>query len=208
MEKTKKRKTYPNSIWNRERMRISASLSDCPLWERIKGFGRNIVWSMQRVKRGYSDYDVWGMDSYLQRLIPDMLITLKKNHHGAPTIDEDSDVCHAKWNKTLNRMIFLWRESNEETCSKKNPYEEEYLKCAEAFEKKYGFWGEKLRTKSEISEEKKKGLSTLHFMDEVPEYKEIYERYRAEEDRLEEYRHKCWSKAMDMLKEWYWDLWD
>ena len=66
----------------------------------------------------------------------------------------------------------------------------------------------RLRTKKEISEEKKTGLSTMHFMDEVPEYKDIHDKYRAEQERLDEYRHKCWSEAMDMLKEWYWDLWD
>lgn len=204
----KQRRIYPNSIWNRERMKNWARLSDCPLWERIRGVGQNIVWSMQRIKRGYSDYDVWNMDHYLQRLIPDMLLNLKKNRHGSPHLDEDDDACHAKWDKTLNKMIFLWRESNEETCSMKNPYEEEYFRCFEEFEKKYGTWGEKLRTKKELSSEKKTGLSTMRFMDEVPEYKDIHEKYRTEQERLDKYRHKCWSEAMDMLKEWYWDLWD
>ena len=56
--KEKRRGLFPNSVWNRERMKTSARLSDFPLWERIRGFGQDIVWSMQRIKRGYSDYDV------------------------------------------------------------------------------------------------------------------------------------------------------
>ena len=36
-----------------------------------------------------------------------------------------NDTCHEEWDKILERMIFLWRETDEESCSKKNPYEEE-----------------------------------------------------------------------------------
>ena len=36
-----------------------------------------------------------------------------------------NDTCHTEWNKILDKMIFLWRESREETCSRKNPFEEE-----------------------------------------------------------------------------------
>ena len=32
------------------------------------------------------------------------------------------------WNDILDRMIFLFEESNVDTCKKKNPYKEEYLK--------------------------------------------------------------------------------
>lgn len=41
-------------------------------------------------------------------------------------------------------MIFLLREASEETCTVKNPYEEENLKNHKEFTKKYGILGEKL----------------------------------------------------------------
>lgn len=49
---------------------------------------------------------------------------------------------------------------------------------------------------------------TIHFMDELPEYKEISDKYREEEKRLEEYRRKCKDEAIDMLKQYFYDLWD
>ena len=68
-------------------------------------------------------------------MIPDMLQNLKDTRHGSPGylgenyINEDgilvNDTCHEEWDKVLERMIFLWRETDEESCSKKNPYEEE-----------------------------------------------------------------------------------
>ena len=52
------------------------------------------------------------------------------------------------------------------------------------------------------------GGGTIHFMDELPEYKEISDKYREEEKRLEEYRRKCKDEAIDMLKQYFYDLWD
>ena len=185
----------------------------------IKHFGRCLKWSRQRVVRGYADCDVWSMFSYLQELMPDMLQHLKDNRHGSPGYlgenytNEDgilvNDTCHAEWDKILDRMIFLWRETDEETCSKKNPYEDEYMKAFSEFDEKYGFLGEKLQTKAELEENKKRGGGgTIHFMDEIPEYKEIYERHRVEDEKLEKYREECKDEAIDMLKEYFFSLWD
>lgn len=106
-------------------------------------------------------------------------------------------------------MIFLWRESNEDLCSKENSYEEEYWMADKEFEEKYGQWGEKLQTKEELEEIRKRGGGRiLHTMEEVPEYKEIYDKYFDEEQKIEEYRRRCKDEAIDLLKEHFYALWD
>ncbi len=41
---------------------------------------------------------------------------------------------------------------------------------------KYGFLGEKLQTEAELEANRKRGGGgTVHFMNELPEYKKIYE---------------------------------
>ena len=82
-----------------------------------------------------------------------MLQTLKDTRMGSPGFlgenytDEDgmlvNDTCHEEWDSILDKMIFLWREAREETCSKKNIYDEEHSKA----------------------------------MDELPEYKDISDKY-------------------------------
>ena len=106
------------------------------------------------------------------------------------------------------RMIFLWRESNEDTCTRKNPYEEEHYKARKEFIETYGVFGEKLQT-GEASEEVRKrwGGGAIHFMYEVPEYKEISDKYLAESKKLEEYRNTAKDEAMDLLKEHFFRLW-
>ena len=72
-----------------------------------------------------------------------------------------------------------------------------------------GFWGEKLQTEVELEENRKRGGGgTIHFMRELPEYKNISDKYFEEERKLEEYRSKCKDTAFDLLKEHFYALWD
>jgi hypothetical protein len=45
-------------------------------------------------------------------------------------------------------------------------------------------------------------------MNELPEYKEISDKYDEEQRQLEEYRRACKYEALDMLKKYFYDLWD
>ena len=219
MHMGKKSSFQVRNIWNKEDFDMCGLGKKNKFIAKIKHIKRCIRWSKQRIVRGYADVDRWDMCSYLQTLIPDMLQDLKENRLGSPsylgenyTNEEGmlvNDTCQEEWDKILDKMIFLWRESKEESCSRKNPYEAEYEKAFDEFTKKYGFLGEKLQTEAELEENKKRGGGgTLHYMDELTEYKEIYDLHSAEERKLEEYREQCKNGAMDMLKEYFFSLWD
>ncbi|KIR03546.1 hypothetical protein P261_02361 [Lachnospiraceae bacterium TWA4] len=85
------------------------------------------------------------MDAYLQELLPKMLLQLKETRTGSPGFLGENytdsngilqnDTCHEEWDKILNRMIFLWKESNERTCSKKNPYAKKHTQAYKQFSK-------------------------------------------------------------------------
>ena len=186
---------------------------------RIKHVKKCIRWSHQRAVRGYSDYDKWNMYSFLEKLIPEMLQDMRNNRHGSPNYLEESytnadgilvnDTCHDEWDKLLDHMIFLWRESAEDTCTRKNQYDEEYDKAHAEFTDKYGLLGEKLQTEEELKENRKRGGGcTMHFMDEIPEYKDISDKYNAKELELDTYRLGCKNEAMDLLKKHFYALWD
>lgn len=66
-----------------------------------------------------------------------------------------------------------------------------------------------MQTEEELEENRKRGGGgTIHFMKELPEYKEISEKYFKEEHKIEEYRSKCKDEALDLLKEHFYALWD
>ena len=63
-----------------------------------------------------------------------------------------------------------------------------YDKASKEFDDKYGRFGEKLQTEKEKERKLKRGEQTVHFMSEVPEYKEISDKYFEESHRIDEYR--------------------
>lgn len=209
---------YENNIWNKEGFQMCGLGARCRILATIKYTAKCIKWSWQRIVRGYADCDRWSIYDYLQTIIPDMLQDLRDQRMGSPScLGEDyvnesgilvNDTCHEEWNKILDRMIFLWREAKEETCSMKNPYEDEYMKAFVEFKEKYGMFGEKLQTEAEQERMHKTGARRCHFMDEVQEYKEIYDKHHEEDLRLEKYREQSKNEALDMLKEYFYYLWD
>ena len=83
------------------------------------------------------------------------------------------------------------------------------MKAFYEFTDKYGVLGEKLQTQEELEANRKRGDGgTVHFMSELPEYKEISEKYMAEEKNLEQYRIDCKDEVMDLMKEHFFALWD
>ena len=173
----------------------------------------NVRYSWQRITKGYCDKDLWSIDYWFMSIVPDMLQQFKNTKHGSPGvlgedyIDEDgircNDTCHEEWDKILEEMIFLFREMNEETCQKKNIFEEEHRKVQNEFEEKYGFFGEKLEANIEKSVGKR-----IHFPSELSEYKDIEDKYFECEKDLCSYREECKDKAFVLFAKWFYYLWD
>ena len=76
------------------------------------------------------------------------------------------------------------------------------------FTEKYGFFGEKLETEEEKEKRKKSGNRRVHFMSEIPEYAAIDKLYHEEEKRIDEYREKCKDEVFDLMKKYFFALWD
>lgn len=165
-------------------------------WNLARYIKKSLKWSWQRITRGFSDGDIWWMETYLQMLLPDMLQYLKDHRMGSPvclnrTDKPEDDSCHEEWDKVLDQMIFLWRESYEYSSSQKNPCEEAYSELLKKFFDKY----EDLGT----------GLAMMHC---DPKYKKVWDKYKQEEEKIILYRAECKNKALDMLKEYFCCLWD
>ena len=185
----------------------------------LKEFVRDLRRCHQRIWRGYCDYDIFAIDDWFLGLMPTMLEDFRDHLHGCPVAPDqishpvflDNEEKNSKdnelmneWRGVLNRMIFLLREANEETCKHENQYYDQYCKAEEEFEEKYGRFGKKL-----LTEEEKKGPGIRwHMMDEIAEYKPIHDLYFDEEKKLEAYRKECKEEAMALFNKWFYDLWD
>ena len=181
---------------------------------------RNIKHAYQRIRYGYCDRDVWSIDWWFLNVVPNMLQDLRETAHGFPSeigdmvgyddqnIDQTKEQeAVDKWDSILAEIIFYLREANEETCQKKNPFEEQYHADWREFDAKYA-GGEKLKTAEEKAEEKKKGLYRMYMPSDLPEYRETADKFIEEERRLNAYRDECKNKGLELFSKWFWNLWD
>lgn len=189
------------------------------IWRTEKPFGvfklffRDIKFMHQRIWRGYCDEDVWNMYPWFLDIIPCMIKELRDTHHGSPGtlgenyVNEDgilvNDKCHEEWDEVLDRLVFLLREANENTCQRKNPYEQEHTRVASEFRDKYGLFGEKLEENKDPN-----GVRTMHFASEIPEYADICHQWSQEEREIDKYRDEMKDEAFDLMKQWFWSFWD
>ena len=102
----------------------------------------------------------------------------------------------------INFLIII-QEMNEEMCQKKNTYQKKHEGVLQEFEAKYGIFGQKLE-----EEKKNKHSRVLHFPSEIPEYKDIEEKYYEEEKALSQYREDCKNEALELFSKWFYSLWD
>ena len=80
------------------------------MWEKPGYIYREIIWFIQRGKRGYADCDVWDFDSYLSDVIKNGIKQLKEHHHGHSCWEEGmtDDEAEQKWNNILDDIIFTF----------------------------------------------------------------------------------------------------
>ena len=145
---------------------------------RIKDIFRKIKWFLQRGKNGFCDYDTYDIDYWFLKIMPKLLqryIELNDKGLGAYP-----DFCsYDEWVDIIDEMIHCFKESNEETCSMKNEYDEEYF--------------------DSIWHDKEKGAFNRDTA--------LYEKWRYRQHEIDAYREEMLNKGLDMFKEYFKDLW-
>ena len=184
----------------------------------VREFGRDLRRSYERIRKGYCDFDTFDIDSWFLGLMPAMLQEFKDNLHGCP-VSEDS-LSHSllpdgdysddmkKWKNTLDQMIFLLKEANEDTCSRRNPYEEEYDRICDEFYKKYGAYGEELMTEEQRKAAEQNYGRRMHFPRDVKKYRSLTDKYMKEEYDIGQYRKDCKDEFFRLFSRWFYALWD
>lgn len=141
---------------------------------------RSFKYAYQRAIKGYCDIDLWDLNAYYTEIISKTLRELAGCHCAYPGGMEPEE-----WTDILNDIAYNLEESIEDNSypmPKFEAWQECILTKPDVNSKEYGAWFEKLRR---LSYEKDK---------------EIFEQ--------REYMEMRKDKALDMLKEYWYDLWD
>jgi hypothetical protein len=148
-----------------------------------------IKYCYQRITKGYSDRDLWNMDYWFINTIPNMLKDFKKQHNEIFVPCEEIE-------QKIDRICYCLNESQEDTCSKTNEYEEEYTNLL--------FAGKKSISDMFVPCEDNDKLLRFDF-NEVPE--ELVQNYRNRTIQINMYRNNMKNEAFNLFKDIFWYLW-
>jgi len=176
--------------------------SYCKNWfKNIHQFFRNIKWAWQRATKGYSDRDTWNLDCYYLQLFYHTLKHLAKYTHGYPGVGEFSDDQggYEAWQKYLSDMADHFENAQE--------------------------WNPEIKINSEIDdlwENMESYVSSCYFKElddkhystleyeytDEDAYNKAKDKWLSKEMNAYEYREAEKNIAFDMMKEYFFHLWD
>ena len=137
----------------------------------------------QRIKRGWCDSDVFSIDNWFESVIVDMLKQLKETKHGYP-----ADMTSEEWDSKLDRMIYCFTEMQEDKCSEKNEYEDEYMQQT-------GF--------RQVTANGKTFTAIQNYSDE-----ELKKLWFNRELEIDNYRRSMQDEGFELFNTYFRNLWD
>lgn len=182
----------------------------------------------QRKKKKYADCDCGGMHYWLTDTFADMFITLRDMKHGAPELDFEEfnnlpkewldkelaiykekqikngydyniDI-FAKWYIILTRISYCLKQANEDITDIVNEYAEDFTQAV---------WGDDSFMDHMVPcRFDSKGKPTCYELVTNEPSKELREKYFNREQEIFEYRDKMKDEAFDLIKKYFWNLWD
>lgn len=153
----------------------------------IPWFFRTLKFCIQRARRGFSDYDVWNLDSYLAILIKESLVHLADTAHGYPNNTDDME----SWKRTLiNTAEYFHKYYEEEEVDQSN---DAYIRY--------------LQLKQELLKEHPNAEESDLLMIS-PALVTLRDFWLREYDKVEESKKENLRKGMDKLKLIFPYLWD
>lgn len=184
----------------------------------------------QRYKYGFAMCDCWDMNGWLTTTFPKMILELRDMKHGAPELEfeeyenlptewkdkelkkykireeqngytYDADCIFTKWYIILTRMAFCFQEANLDK-EVYNPFQKEYSEA---------LWGKdvnKAKTFTEFWYKHCVKTDKGYVLCPKEVDAELEKKYFDYEEQIAEYKRKMKDEAMDLLKKYFYNLWD
>ena len=155
-------------------------------------FFRKIKWAWQRVRRGYSDFDVSELQSWFAGVLPEMLAAFRENAVGFPAPLLEKWYGAHKEELGLSYGDFLARKAPPRG---EDPYPRMEAECRQEW---LGILGEMRRLFLEAGEDTSSAQNP---------YPPTDRRFRETEEERYRYRKECREKAFALFCEWFDSLW-
>ncbi len=185
----------------------------------------------QRKKKGFADCDCWNMQSWLSETFSKMVLNLRDMSHGAPDLPfeeietfpidwlepeieklqvlreekehEDFDLYSIfdRWYLILTRIAYCLQQADEWLVEIENEYSDEYNNQV---------WGEDKDFTAHFVpiEYDKKGKPKLYKIESNEPDPDLNKKFWDREHEIVDYRHAMKDEAFDLIKKYFYNLWD
>ena len=161
------------------------------IWHNFTNFFKQIKWAYQRATRGYSDWDLWDLDSYYVQLMINSMHDFAEKTNSHP-----SGMTHEDWQELVHTIARCFEESQESLEDNLESWKK--MQCIR----------EKYNALKEAGNEKKDELEALlKWPEQDPDYQKAYQEWLADIARTNAHQEEMLNRGFDLLKEWINHLW-
>ena len=154
-------------------------------------FFYNLKYAWQRATKGYCDHDLWSLDYYYANMFSSSLKEMAEKSYGFPCELEQTGGME-EWVKILNEMSLLFHNCLEDNEAYDNPYAEKYHEAI---------------MNCRFVEKDENGCKCVTIgYENLPE--DLREAYFEMEKKNAQQRDADKDAAFDLMKKWFFNLWD
>ena len=200
------------------------------LLHKVSEYKFNKRMARQRYKRGFADNDCWGMCYWLTSTLPEMILNLRDMKNGSPELpfeefdklpadwkdqelqkykiiqeqngyEYEPDSIFTKWYILLTRMAYCLKEADEDK-EMYNPYKKDYDR---------EIWGDdfnEIKSFKDFKDKYFKKSNNGYVLKTNKPNEDLQKKYfKCEEDNFK-YKEQMKDEALDLLKKYFYCLWD
>ena len=160
-------------------------------WYGFKDKCRQLKWAYQRATRGYSDWDLWDLDSFYVQMFINSLREFAEKTNGYP-----SGITYEEWQELIRTIARCFEESQEDLETNLESW-----KRMQCIRQKY----ETLKATGNKEEAALNAL--LQCPEQDPEFKQAYQDWLKDVERSNKRQKEMSDRGFDLLKEWINHLW-
>jgi hypothetical protein len=162
-----------------------------------------LKYKVQKLKRGYSDEDCYDLHYWLLDTFPQMVKTMRDMRHGAPELNyEEFDNLPLEW------VI----ENAPELLDQKKEYNEAEELILSGSEAVYDKWWFILTRITYCLEQANEDITPIkneyNQITDMATYNMWLDKFLEREKEIFQYREDMKNEAFDLLKKYFWNLWD
>ena len=201
------------------KQRYKKGFADCDCWDMHYWFTSTfpkMIRTLRDMKHGAPEYDFEEFDNFPLLWVAEESKENKKKKRKKHYEEEinvfGKDKCFDRWWFVLSRIAYCLEQADEETTIIENEYAEEYNRQiwgddSDIEGKHWTFekWWNKHHVVEEYDEKGKPKLYRLVTNDPDPELKE---KFWNREQEIADYRESMKDEAFDLIKKYFWSLWD